>query len=61
MDKWIQRFRSAQTVPGETSVIIPGEPEREMEAERSSNGIPLLAAVVEDLKILGEKYNIELQ
>ena len=61
MDKWIQRFRSAQTVPGERSVIIPGEPEREMEAERRTKGIPLLPAVIEDLKILGEKYNLELQ
>ena len=61
MDKWIQRFRSAQTVPGERSVIIPGEPEREMEAERRNKGIPLLPAVIEDLKILGEKYNLELQ
>jgi LDH2 family malate/lactate/ureidoglycolate dehydrogenase len=60
MDNWIQRFRSAQTVPGAKRVIIPGEPEREMEAERSSNGIPLLPAVINDLKSLGEKYNLEL-
>lgn len=60
MDNWIQRFRSAQTVPGAKRVIIPGEPEREMEAERSSNGIPLLPAVINDLRSLGEKYNLEL-
>src|SRR6478736_5276382 len=34
MDKWIKRFRSAKTVKGETSVLIPGDPEREMEIER---------------------------
>jgi hypothetical protein len=31
-----------------------------MEAERSSNGIPLLPAVINDLKSLGEKYSLEL-
>jgi LDH2 family malate/lactate/ureidoglycolate dehydrogenase len=61
MDNWIQRFRSAQTVPGAKRVIIPGEPEREMEAERSSNGIPLLPIVINDLRTLGEKYNLELK
>jgi LDH2 family malate/lactate/ureidoglycolate dehydrogenase len=61
MDNWIQRFRSAQTVPGAKRVIIPGEPEREMEAERSSNGIPLLPVVINDLRTLGEKYNLELK
>jgi LDH2 family malate/lactate/ureidoglycolate dehydrogenase len=61
MDNWIQRFRSAQTVPGAKRVIIPGEPEREMEVERSSNGIPLLPVVINDLRTLGEKYNLELK
>lgn len=60
MDKWIQRFRSAKTVSGETSVIIPGDPERVMENERMFNGIPLLQTVVDDLATLGAKYGIEI-
>lgn len=60
MDKWIQRFRSAQTIPTESSVIIPGEPERKMEAERMIKGIPLLPAVIDDLMALGAKYHLEL-
>ncbi len=59
MDKWIRRFRSAKTVEGEERVLIPGDPEREMEAERMKNGIPLVKPVVEDLKLLGEKLNVE--
>jgi LDH2 family malate/lactate/ureidoglycolate dehydrogenase len=59
MDKWIKRFRSAKTVKGEESVLIPGDPEREMEIERMKNGIPLLKPVVEDLKFLGERFNVE--
>jgi LDH2 family malate/lactate/ureidoglycolate dehydrogenase len=60
MDKWIGRFRSAKTVSGEEKVLIPGDPEREMEAERLETGIPLLQAVVEDLQLLGEKFGISL-
>jgi len=59
MDKWIRRFRSAKTVKGQEKVLIPGDPEREMEKERIKNGIPLLKPVVEDLKFLGERFEIK--
>jgi LDH2 family malate/lactate/ureidoglycolate dehydrogenase len=58
MDNWIQRFRKAKTVAGEESVIIPGDPEREMEAERLLQGIPIVNAVVEDLKGLAAKFSL---
>lgn len=58
MDKWIQRFRSAKTVEGQKRVIIPGDPEREMEKDRIQNGIPLLAPVVEDLQFLADKFDL---
>ncbi|HSZ84728.1 MAG TPA: Ldh family oxidoreductase [Puia sp.] len=60
MDQWIRRFRSAKTVEGEEQVLIPGDPEREMETERLQRGIPLWHSVVEDLKFLGEKFDVEL-
>ncbi|MEO5683920.1 MAG: Ldh family oxidoreductase [Chitinophagaceae bacterium] len=58
MDQWIQRFRSAKTTPGQPSVLIPGDPEREAEAERLQTGIPLLNAVTQDLEDLGERFQI---
>lgn len=58
MDKWILRFRNSKTIPGQEKVIIPGDPEREMEAERLEYGIPLLPAVVADLKALSNKFNV---
>ncbi|NJN42705.1 MAG: Ldh family oxidoreductase [Flammeovirgaceae bacterium] len=58
MDQWINRFRSAKTVAGESSVIIPGDPERESEAVRLKEGIPINEKVVDDLKILAEKFSI---
>jgi L-2-hydroxycarboxylate dehydrogenase (NAD+) len=58
MDTWIQRFRSAKTIDGRESVIIPGDPEREISKVRMKNGIPLNHKVVEDLNILGEKTKV---
>jgi LDH2 family malate/lactate/ureidoglycolate dehydrogenase len=60
MDKWIQRFRTAKTVEGHEQVLIPGDPEREMEAERLERGIPILHSVAEDLRFVGSKFNVEL-
>ncbi|MEQ1677452.1 MAG: Ldh family oxidoreductase [Chitinophagaceae bacterium] len=60
MDHWIQGFRSCKTIPGEEKVLVPGDPEREYKAERMENGIPLLDAVVADLKGLAEKFSIDL-
>ncbi|UJP65243.1 Ldh family oxidoreductase [Mongoliitalea daihaiensis] len=58
MDTWISRFRSATPVEGQEKVLIPGDPERELEAIRIKEGIPLLQPVVEDLTQLGEKLGV---
>ena len=59
MDKWIEGFRSARTIPGEERVLIPGDPEREMETERMQHGIPLGEPVFLDLQQLGDKFGIK--
>ena len=58
MDNWIQRFRSATPAPGHERVLIPGDPEREMETIRMKEGIPLVDSVVEDLKLVAQKFAI---
>jgi len=58
MDNWIRRFRSAKTINSNETVLIPGDPEREMESNRMKDGIPLLKPVVEDLKYLAEKFDV---
>ena len=60
MDHWIQGFRNCKTIPGEERVLIPGDPEREIHAERMQNGIYLLDAVVKDLREVGNKFGIIL-
>lgn len=58
MDRWIKRFRSAEAVDGK-QVLIPGDPERELEIERKLQGIPLLEPVVEDLRSLSTRFHLD--
>jgi L-2-hydroxycarboxylate dehydrogenase (NAD+) len=60
MDKWILRFREAKPASGYDKVLIPGDPEREMEKIRMEKGIPLLGPVVDDLQYLAEKFGLEM-
>lgn len=58
MDQWILRFRETAPVnPGEP-VRIAGDKEREEHERRTLNGIPLVAAVVSDLKQTGENIGL---
>ena len=59
MDLWIRRFREAQPAEGHKKVLIPGDPEREMEMHRKINGIPLNEKVYEDLQALKEKFGLK--
>lgn len=59
MDAWIKRFRQAKTVEGQSRVLIPGDPESEMEIERMKNGIPLLPAVIGDLLSLAGRFELQ--
>ena len=60
MDNWIKRFRQAKTAHSNEKVLIPGDPEREMESIRMQQGIPLLQNVIDDLKKVGEQFELTL-
>lgn len=60
MDNWIGRFRSATPAEGYEKVLIPGDPEREMEAIRMRQGIPVVESVREELEAVGLKFGIGL-
>lgn len=61
MDKWITRFKNARPVDEQQRVYVPGEPEAEFEKESMQNGIELLAPVIEELKMLGEKFKVPFE
>ena len=59
MDNWIERFKNAVPIDENKKIIIPGEPEFWEHEKRSKNGIPLNDKVVDDLKSLAKKFNLE--
>lgn len=60
IDHWIEVFRSTQPITGEKAVLIPGDPEREAESDRTQNGIPIIQAVVDDLEKVAQKLGLPL-
>ncbi|MFP6768066.1 MAG: Ldh family oxidoreductase [Planctomycetaceae bacterium] len=60
IDDWIRTFRATRPAPGTEGPIIPGDPERESEASRAGEGIPLVAAVVDDLRAIATMTGVPL-
>lgn len=60
MDNWIARFRMARPAEGHEKVLIPGDPEREMETIRMKEGIPLVDSVAADLEQLAARFSLTL-
>lgn len=61
IDEWIHVFRNTKPAPGTSGPLIPGDPEREAEATRSKEGIPLLKPVVDELLDIARKTGIPLR
>lgn len=60
MDNWIERFHQAKPINADQPVLVPGDPEREMEMIRMQEGIPVINSVVDELRLVGEKFGIVL-
>ena len=58
IDEWIEVFRNTKPAKGTGGVLIPGDPEHQEEAIRTKDGIPLLPAVIEDLKDISKHTGI---
>jgi L-2-hydroxycarboxylate dehydrogenase (NAD+) len=58
MDNWIERFANTTPINNTEPVLIPGQPEREMEAIRLKEGIPIVASVMEDLQQVAATLNV---
>jgi len=55
------RLRNTKPAPGTNGPLIPGDPEREAEAIRSKEGIPLIKPVVDDLLDISRKTGIRFE
>jgi L-2-hydroxycarboxylate dehydrogenase (NAD+) len=60
MDKWIETFRSAQSVEGQPEVLIPGDIERDLEIINRQRGIPVIPAVIDDLNNISGEMDLGL-
>jgi L-2-hydroxycarboxylate dehydrogenase (NAD+) len=60
IDDMIRTLRKTRPAPGTSGPLIPGDPEREAEAIRRREGIPLVAAVVEELRDISRQTGIPL-
>jgi len=60
MDLWIRTFKEATPAKGQNRVFVPGEPEREWEAIRMKEGIPVLDRVKEELSLIAKELNIKM-
>ena len=61
IDDWIHVFRKTKPAPGTDGPLIPGDPEREAEAIRTKEGIPLIKPVVDDLLDISKKTGIAFE
>lgn len=58
IDEWIEVFRATKPAKGTNGPLIPGDPEHREEAKRRAEGIPLISAVVDDLKDISKHTGI---
>jgi LDH2 family malate/lactate/ureidoglycolate dehydrogenase len=61
IDEWRRVLRSTKPAAGTSGPLIPGDPEREAEAIRSKEGIPLLKPVVDDLLDIAKKTGVPFE
>jgi len=61
VDDWVRTFRATKPQPGTTGVVIPGDPEREAEIERREHGVPLVSAVIEDLRAVARETGVKFE
>src|SRR5947209_2105838 len=60
IDELVRTLRGTRPAPGTRGPLIPGDPEREAEAIRRREGIPLVPAVVEELRDISRQSGIPL-
>jgi LDH2 family malate/lactate/ureidoglycolate dehydrogenase len=58
IDDMVRTLRKTRPAPGTDGPLIPGDPERAAEALRRRTGIPLVAAVIDDLRDIARQTGI---
>jgi len=61
IDDLVRTLRRTRPAPGTDGPLIPGDPEREAEAVRRRDGVPLTPPVVEELRDISRRTGIPLE
>jgi LDH2 family malate/lactate/ureidoglycolate dehydrogenase len=61
MDDLLRTLRGTRPAPGTAGPLVAGDPEREAETERRARGIPLLPAVLDDLREIARRTGVPLE
>ncbi len=59
IDDLVRTFRATRKAPGTDGPLLPGDPERECEAARARDGIPLVLPVVDDLRGVARELGLD--
>ena len=60
IDRLIAAQKTLPTADGFDEILVPGEPEYRMQAERSRSGIPLPMGTVDNLRPIAERFGVEM-
>ena len=60
IDRLIAAQKTLPTADGFDEILVPGEPEYRMQAQRSRSGIPLPMGTVDNLRPIAERFGVEL-
>jgi L-2-hydroxycarboxylate dehydrogenase (NAD+) len=58
VDEYVRVFRATKPAPGTNGPLIPGDPERQNEQLRREKGVPLIPAVIEELRDISSKTGV---
>jgi LDH2 family malate/lactate/ureidoglycolate dehydrogenase len=61
IDEFIRTLRRTRPAPGTDGPLIPGDPERLAQAQRDAHGIPVVPAVLEDLREISRRTGVALE
>jgi LDH2 family malate/lactate/ureidoglycolate dehydrogenase len=60
IDEYVRTLRKTRPAPGTSGPLVPGDPEREAEAIRRREGIPVVVPVLEELRDISRRTGIPL-
>jgi L-2-hydroxycarboxylate dehydrogenase (NAD+) len=61
IDAMVRGLRATKPAPGASGPLVPGDPEREADAIRRRDGVPLVAAVADELRDISRQTGIPFE